>query len=343
VYLAHFGFTAPPFELTANPKYLFLTPRHSEALANLEYGLSTAKAITLLVGEAGTGKTTLLRVAIESHQCRNVRCVCLNNPGLSRAEFVETLATRFGLSANAAASKAQFLSELEPVLMERRHQGETTALIVDEAQRLSDDLLEEIRLLANIETDAEKLLPLVLAGQPELSDRLNERRLRQLKQRVALRCEIAPFTRAETAAYVASRVRTAGADATKLFTREAIVAIHECTTGIPRTINVVCDNVLLSAYASGNHIIGCEAVREVARDFDLPAPTGGERAADAAQDRSIAPEAHVRVAREETVSPPLAPSGPKARGAIPVEVVTDERGGVYARKLRRFSLFGWSS
>src|SRR5690242_17670879 len=158
MYLRHYGFRELPFELTPNPKYLYLTPQHREALSNLEYGLSSAKAVTVLVGEAGTGKTTLLRAALESDRCEGVRCVYLNNPALTRAEFIETLARRFELREGTGSSKALLLEELERVLRHRRGQGEVTALVVDEAQTLSGELLEEIRLLANIETSTEKLL-----------------------------------------------------------------------------------------------------------------------------------------------------------------------------------------
>jgi len=272
MYQHFFGFHELPFELTPNPKYLFLTVRHREALSALEYGLSSAKAITVLIGEAGTGKTTLLQAAIESDRCRGVDKVHLNNPALTRSEFVELLARRFGLSRRAEESKATLLSELEQVLRERRSRGEIVALVIDEAQSLSAELLEEIRLLANIETPFEKLLPLVLAGQPELRDRLNEPGLRQLKQRVTLRCEIGLLTLDETASYIATRVATAGGDPARLFSREAIVLIHERSHGIPRLINVICDNALLTGFGIGRHTIDRTTVLEVTRDFDLAAP-----------------------------------------------------------------------
>ena len=269
MYQRFYGLRELPFELTPNPTFLFLSPRHSEALSNLEYGLSAAKPVTVLIGEAGTGKTTLLRAALQSERCRNVRCVYLNNPALTRDEFVETLARRFDLSPEAAKSKAVLLTELERVLRDRRAVGETTALVVDEAQSLSIELLEEVRLLANIETATQKLLPLVLAGQPELGERLNDPALRQLKQRVALRCEITPFDLQETAAYIATRVRTAGGEASRLFTREAVTLIHEYSRGIPRTISVMCDNALVGGMALGRQPVDRAIVLEVSRDFDL--------------------------------------------------------------------------
>jgi type II secretory pathway predicted ATPase ExeA len=269
MYQKFYGLRELPFELTPNPEYLYLTAGHREALSNLQYGLSTAKAVTLLVGEAGMGKTTLLRAAVESEWCRSVRCVCVSNPTLTRSEFIEILARSFSLSDDAARSKATLLEELETILRERRAKGEITALVIDEAQSLSAELLEEIRLLANVETATEKLLPLVLAGQPEVSARLDEPGLRQLRQRVALRCEITPFGLSETAAYVASRIRKAGGSPHQLFTREAVAMIHRFSGGIPRTISVICDNALISGLALARQPVDQAIVEEVCRDFHL--------------------------------------------------------------------------
>jgi type II secretory pathway predicted ATPase ExeA len=269
MYQSFYGLAEPPFELTANPKYLFFTGQHREALSNLEYGLSSAKPITLLIGEAGTGKSTLLRAALDSERCRRVSCVYLNNPTLTRNEFVETLASRFDLGANAERSKATLLGGLESIVRDRQARGEITALVVDEAQALSNELLEEIRLLANMETPIGKLLPVVLAGQPELAERLNEPALRQLKQRVALRCELKPLDLPDTASYIASRIRTAGGDPGMIFTREAVTLIHEYSHGVPRTISVMCDNAMMSGFALDQRRIDGHIVREVCRDFDL--------------------------------------------------------------------------
>lgn len=327
MYQSFYGLRELPFELTSNPRYLFLTARYREALSNLQYGLSTAKAVTVLVGEAGTGKTTLLRAALESERCRGVRCVYLNNPALTRSEFVETLARRFGLSPEAARSKAVLLAELEAVLREGQQRGDVSALVVDEAQSLSLELLEEVRLLANIETPTVKLLPLVLAGQPELADRLNDSALRQLKQRVALRCKISPFELGETAAYMASRIRTAGGDASRLFTREAVKAIHEHSLGIPRTISVICDNALVNGFAVGRQPVDREMVLEVVRDFDL---AGAQKTSDP--------------------MPPVVPPATYSEGEAPFEGVRQENEGDPGNDLfsqtaasRRFGLFGSGS
>jgi general secretion pathway protein A len=269
MYQDFFGLTEPPFELTSNPRFLFLPQGHREALTNLEYGLSFGKAITLLLGLAGTGKTTLLHAALASDRCRHVTCVLVRNPMLNRGEFVQTIAREFGLGEAAAMSKSTLLTELECLLRERRARGQICALVVDEAQSLGDDLLEEIRLLTNIETADEKLLPLVLAGQPEFGTRLDEPGLLQFKQRVALRCEVSALDLNETARYIAVRIRTAGGDAARLFSREAIALIHEYSRGIPRTINVICDNSLVSGFAVGRQPVGRDIVLEVCRDFRL--------------------------------------------------------------------------
>src|SRR5581483_6581329 len=271
MYLRFFGLRELPFELTPDPKFLYLTPRHREALSTLHYGVSAGKSLTVLLGEAGTGKTTLLRTVLESSEHGHVRWVSINNPILTREDFVRTLALRFELREAAARSKSTFLDELERELRDRRSRQEISVLVVDEAQSLSNELLEEIRLLANIETAADKLLLLVLAGQPEFAAKLNDPRLRQLKQRVALRCEIAPFDVAETGAYIASRIATAGGESARLFTREAVIAIHECAHGIPRTINVICDNALLGAFAIGRSLVDRGIVMDVVADFDLKA------------------------------------------------------------------------
>jgi general secretion pathway protein A len=269
MYQSFYGLSELPFELTANSKYLFLTAGQREALSVLQYGLFSARSLTVLIGEAGTGKTTLIRAALESERCRHVRCIYLNNPALHIADFIRLLALKFDLGPEAGESKAHLLERLEPLLRERRACGEITALVVDEAQSLSVELLEEIRLLANIETPAAKLLPLVLAGQPELEARLEDPILRQLKQRVALRTQLEPFDVADTAAYIASRISTAGGVPSRVFTREAVELIYEEAGGIPRTINVICENALVSGMALGCHTVNRAIVEDVCRDLRL--------------------------------------------------------------------------
>src|SRR6187401_731752 len=268
MYESFYGFRERPFDLTPNPRFLVMTDVHREALSNLEYGIASRTGITLLVGDAGTGKTTLIRTALERQPSR-VHCVHLQNPALTRAEFVEMLAWRFELSDRARESKTALLLELEEVLRKRAEAGESTVLLIDEAQSLPRDILEEIRLLANIETSERKLLSVIMAGQPEVTSLLNDDSLRQLKQRVALRCELRPLTLQETAGYIAGRIRSAGGLGAQVFTREAVTLIHERSRGIPRTISVICDHALLTGFAIGQRPINSATVREVCRDFEL--------------------------------------------------------------------------
>lgn len=269
MYRAFFGLRERPFELTPNPRFLYLTGRHREALSNLHYGILGRKGITLLVGEAGTGKTTLLRAALEALAGRQVQSIYVSNPSLTRPEFYELLAGRFGLGAAAATSKARFLGELEELLVTRFRAGIAVALVIDEAQSLPAELMEEVRLLANLETDTDRLLSVVLAGQPELALRLEREDMRQLKQRVALRCELGPLDLAETASYISGRMAIAGGDGAKVFTREAVQAIYEWSGGIPRTISVICDNSLVTAFAAEEERVTQGIVLEVCRDFRL--------------------------------------------------------------------------
>ncbi|MGH9252958.1 MAG: ExeA family protein [Vicinamibacterales bacterium] len=271
MYEQFFGFTARPFDLTPDPRYLVATEVHREALSSLEYAILSRKGITLLVGEAGTGKTTVIRAAIERQPAR-VHSVHIHNPALTRAEFVKILGAQFALSDAAGTSKAVLLLELEQLLRKRQQENETTVLIVDEAQSLPFELLDEIRLLTNIETNSEKLLSLVIAGQPEIAERFNSPSFRQLKQRIALRCELRPLNLNESVAYIAGRIRAAGGVPADAFTREAVLLIHEYSGGIPRTINVIADNALLGGLAAQQRPVGTQMVRHICRDFDIAAP-----------------------------------------------------------------------
>jgi general secretion pathway protein A len=349
MYEKFYGLRERPFDLTPNPRYLYLTGGHREALSNLQYGITGRKGMTLLVGEAGTGKTTLIRAAIDAVAGPAVRCVYLSNPVLTRSEFYEFLAQKFGLSALAGASKARFLFELEAALLERHRAGGMTALVIDEAQSLPHELLEEVRLLANFETETDKLLPVVLAGQPELAARLEHEEMRQLKQRVALRCDLAALDVRETASYISGRIAIAGGDASRIFTREAVQVIYERSAGIPRTISVICDNALLTGFATGVKPIGSPLVLEVCRDFKLPQFKTGELAVP----DSAAPAA-LRDAGVADAKVPANGRGPRIENVVMPESADDghvvparrpegasERGlfSSYSKK-RRFSFFG---
>jgi type II secretory pathway predicted ATPase ExeA len=342
MYKDFYGLRELPFELTLNPRYLFLTRHHREALSTLEYGLSSCQPVTVLIGEAGTGKTTLIGAALESELCRNVSSVHLANPTLTRNEFVEMLSARFELGPMARASKAVMLQELERELRERRDRGRATAIVIDEAQCLSDELLEEIRLLANIETPTEKLLPVVLVGQPELRSRLNAPGLRQLKQRITLRCEIQRFTPNETAGYVAQRIRTAGGDAVTLFTREAVMLIHDRSGGIPRTISVLCNNALLTGFALGRRPVDSEIVLDVAHDFDL----GGLKMADAPPGVAVhdasGPRTSEDVVTRSASTDSREPPAHEERENTGAAAVEDSNASFQGYHRPKFSLFGRS-
>jgi general secretion pathway protein A len=267
MYEQFFGLDDRPFELTPNTRFLYLPPQHQEALSALTYALRYGKPLTVLTGEAGLGKTLLLSAAIERLEVRPSRLIVVKNPLLTRAEFLETVARAFGIPSAASVSKSTLLDMLEGVLA--RDPRARALLVADEAHAMPTELLEEIRLLSNIETATEKLLSVLLVGQPELAARLNEPSLRQLKQRVAVRCALAPLTADETASYVTSRLRTAGARNDALFSQSALARVHVMSRGIPRIINVICDNALVMAFAASQPQVDVAIVDEVAHDFDL--------------------------------------------------------------------------
>lgn len=339
MYEKFFGLSERPFDLTADPRFLFRAAGHREALSNLQYGVSGQKGITVLLGEAGTGKTTLVHLAIQLQREHNGQAIYVNNPTLTRAEFYEQLAQSFELSPQAALSKTRFLHELTTLLTERRRDGVSCALIVDEAQSLPDELLEEVRLLANIETNTDKLLAVVLSGQPELGERLNRPSLRQLKQRVALRCVLMPLNLRETAAYIAKRVSIAGGDSAHIFTREAVEAVYAHARGIPRTISVICDNALVSAFALDRKLVDADIVIDVCRDFDfaplahpavaLDQPSVPRPAAPSVEEHRASLFRDAPTSRAEA-EPPMAAAGGSGR---PSDFLT------LVRRRRRFSFF----
>jgi type II secretory pathway predicted ATPase ExeA len=269
MYEHFYGLRERPFDLSPNPRFLFLSRGHKEALTHLRYGLSGRPGITVVAGEAGTGKTTLVRAALQSVAANQSKVVHLSNPTLTRQEFYEYLATEYGFGANAVDSKTTFLRELGLALTAAAESQSVLALVVDEAQSLPHALLEEIRLLTNTEGASGNTVAIAMVGQPELAARLNDPSLRQLKQRVALRCELLPLDLNETAAYVAARIRVAGGRPDQLFTRDAILAIHQHSAGIPRTISVLCDNSLVTGFALDIKPVGRQIVEDVCRDFEL--------------------------------------------------------------------------
>ncbi|HYR75340.1 MAG TPA: AAA family ATPase [Pyrinomonadaceae bacterium] len=269
MYAEFYGLREMPFALTPDPRYIYFTPSHTEVMANLHYGIESGKGLIVVTGEVGTGKTTMLRWVMQRLD-RTVLVAYIFNPRLSVPEFYQHLATLFNITN--WDNKSDFLIELGKVLESRHSRGLRTVLIIDEAHGLSTNVLEEVRLLCNFESDTAKKLQIVLTGQPELRTVLNYSDLRQLKQRVALRCEITALPNVEeTTQYIASRLKVAGAR-TDIFSPGAVDYIFRCSEGIPRNINNLCDNALLNGFAASEPTISRAIVEEVATTFDMVPP-----------------------------------------------------------------------
>jgi general secretion pathway protein A len=271
MYKTFFQLARNPFDLTPDPSCFVSTRRHNEALAALYYGVRWHKGFVVVTGEVGTGKTLLLRCLLRL--LRESKDICysyLFNSRLSPTEFLQYILSDFGLPASGK-NKSELLLDLGQFLVSRGARRLTTVLIVDEAHHLSDDLLEEIRLLSNLETTDDKLLQIVLVGQPELDQKLDSLGLRQLKQRIALRAQLGPLDIDETKEYIAQRLHIAGADPAHaaIFTPESVEAIHQHSRGLPRLINTICENSLIAAYARQSQVVTPEIIGEVAREFRL--------------------------------------------------------------------------
>ncbi len=269
MYLQFYGLRDIPFSLTPDPRFLYFTASHREVMANLHYGIQHGKGLIVATGEVGTGKTTLLR-AMLARLDRSVLTSYIFNPGLTVPGLYQHLAADFNLGQHT--SNSDLLMKLGRLLMTRHSRGLRTVLIIDEAQGLSRELLEEVRLLLNFETYTEKQLQIVLAGQPELRQLLNSAELRQLKQRVSLRCEIKPLKADEVSGYIRARLEVAGAKRLDLFAASAVAMIYRASEGIPRLVNNICDNALLTGYATNARTITAEIVAEVAEALDLLQP-----------------------------------------------------------------------
>jgi type II secretory pathway predicted ATPase ExeA len=248
MYRRFYGFTKRPFGLTPDPSFLYLTPGHRDALAQLTYGVQEKKGFILLTGEVGTGKTTLLRALLSRLQ-RDTAAAYVVNSTLSFDDLLEYLLEDLGVP-NAGARRGQRLMALNRFLIEQHRTGSNSLLILDEAQNLDLETLEQIRLLSNFETTSDKVVQIILAGQPELTRRLALPELRQLRQRIALRCRIHPMTPEETQGYIADRLRIAGRPEPGLFTPEAVQMITAYSRGVPRVVNIVCDHCLVAGYAN---------------------------------------------------------------------------------------------
>jgi general secretion pathway protein A len=271
MYNAFFGFSESPFNMSPDPSFLFRSPQHEEALANLIYGVQSRKGFVALTGEVGTGKTTMLECLRDFLSAQRIAFASLFNSRLTVEQFFELLAYDLDLRCDRR-SKTEVLLSLNNLLLDRANLGRTTVLIVDEAHNLDWDVLEEIRLLGNLENRRGKLLQIVLAGQPELDRKLEAPEYRQLKQRIALRCTLRGFSANETFAYVNSRMARAGLRNQTALSPETIEEIHFRAQGIPRLINAICDNLLLTCFAMECRVATREMLDEVTADMRLDYP-----------------------------------------------------------------------
>src|SRR6266478_4900218 len=268
MYKEFFGLRANPFNVNPDPRYLFLTRHTEEALACLTYGIQSRKGFVLLTGEVGTGKTTLINKLLEWLRLQQVATAFIFNSRLDVPQFLDFMMADFAIPCDSK-SKSQVLQRLYNWLLDRYRAGETAVLIIDEAQNLSDEVLEEIRMLTNLETFTEKLLQIVLVGQPELEQRLKQPQLRQLRQRLTLRAKTHPFNLEETKSYITQRLRIAGSNGVLIFDPDATAAIFRYALGIPRIINLLCEHCLVSAFVDQKKVIVPAVVDAVARDLDL--------------------------------------------------------------------------
>jgi general secretion pathway protein A len=270
MYKAFYNLERRPFDISPDPAFLFATPRHNEAMAALYHGVRGHKGFVVLTGEVGTGKTLLLRCLLELFKkSDDVAYAYVFNGRLSPCEFLQYVATDFGLAVSGK-NKSEILLDLSNYVVSRGSKNLTTVLIVDEAHHLSEDILEEIRLLTNLETPQDKLLQILLVGQPELDDKLDSPTLRQLKQRIAHRAQLTPLDEEEMKGYIERRLQIAGAAPdSQLFPQEALASIYRHSQGIPRLINTICENALITAYARKLKSITPEIVEGVASDLRL--------------------------------------------------------------------------
>jgi general secretion pathway protein A len=266
VYLEYYGLTHAPFDITPNPRFLFHSKKHREAFNHLLYGIRERKGFVQLTGEVGAGKTTLCRALLEQLDSHFSTALILN-PVLNPDEMMKAIATEFGLNVRGK-DWLDTVSAIGEFLLKQIEHGRETVLIIDEAQNLTEELLEQIRLLSNIETDDRKLLQIVLMGQPELRDRLNSPRLKQLRQRITVRFHLAPLTRSEVGQYIQHRLHISGAKGAPFFTQPAVWRIFNYSKGIPRLVNAVCDKALLASFIGRSDRITFSMVGRAIRELE---------------------------------------------------------------------------
>ena len=271
MYLRYFHLAESPFNAGPDPKFLYMTDTIREALSILAYGVKERKGFILLTGEVGTGKTTILNIFVDWLQTQDAPTAFIFNPHLRPDDFVDLVWAIFGFQ-RGTESKSQCMLRFSGWLLEHYRAQRPVVLFVDEAQQLSEEVLEELRLLTNLETPRHKLLQIVLCGQPELTHLIARPSLRQLRQRIALRCHTMPLTAEQTAEYIDCRLRIAGAGDAKVFEPDALSLIHGISGGIPRVINVLCEHLLIDAYCDGRKTIHTDMVQRIASEMEM----GGE-------------------------------------------------------------------
>ena len=268
MYNAYFGFSESPFSLSPDPAFFYRSEQHEEALANLIYGVQSRKGFIVLTGEVGTGKTTMLECLRDFLDSQYIEFAFIFNSRITSDQFFEMIAYDLDLRC-PRTSKTEVLFALNSLLLNQSEQGRTTVLIVDEAHNLEWEVLEEIRLLGNLENRRGKLIQVILAGQPELDRKLEAPNLRQLKQRIVLRCNLEPFSPEDTTQYVLTRLERAGMPDQTVFSPEILAEVHLRSQGIPRLINAICDNLLLTCFAMESKAATIEMLDEVSKDMRL--------------------------------------------------------------------------
>ncbi len=266
MYLEYYGLTEPPFDITPNPRFLFYSGKHREAFNHLLYGIRERKGFVQMTGEVGAGKTTLCRAMLEQLDGHYSTALILN-PILSPEELVKTVAIEFGLPVNGL-DRLDTIGVINQFLLQQVERGKESVLIIDEAQDLTDELLEQVRLLSNLETDNRKLLQIILFGQPELRARLNNPRLRQLRQRITVRYHLSPLNRYEVTTYVQHRLHVSGGNGTPYFTKPALWRVYRYSKGIPRLVNAVCDKALLAGFVQQRERIDFRMVGQAVRELE---------------------------------------------------------------------------
>lgn len=267
MYLDYYGLRQAPFDITPNPQFLFFSAKHREAFNHLLYGIRERKGFVQMTGEVGAGKTTLCRALLEQLTPDKYSTALILNPALDATELVKSVALEFGLHVNGG-DRLDTLGVINKFLLGEAEKRRDCVLIIDEAQDLSEELLEQVRLLSNLETDSRKLLQIVLLGQPELRARLNSYRLRQLRQRITVRYHLQSLTQYEMSQYVQHRLHLAGANGVPWFTRPALWRVYHYSKGIPRIVNAVCDKALLAGFASQSQKINFRMVGEARRELE---------------------------------------------------------------------------